>query len=169
MKTEELEAAMTHNRANASKLCANRRDDLESAGNEAIGLALSRFDPNRGFKFLTFASAYIEKAQRMEKKNSRSPVRIPWNASAFFESVPVEDILNLAEDQPEPPDSRVEVVLAGLARLSKRDRAVIRLHFMEGKTLKQIARRQKISTAGAALRVTSALKRLRDAVKNAQN
>ena len=132
--------------------------DLISAGNIGLIKALEKYDPTRGFKFISYAVWWIRQMVLMEIMNNGRAIRIPSNIMqannryrrAYGEDMPDiaklnmysldheygEDAMTLAdtiEDESfSPPDIMIydkSMVQYAIDRLTPRERAVIMLRF----------------------------------------
>lgn len=52
-------------------------DDLFGAGMQGLATAIDRFDPDRGFRFSTYAPFWIRQSVVREIENTARPVRLP--------------------------------------------------------------------------------------------
>ena len=142
---DDISKAMLRNEARARMLCASRADDLVSAGNEGIALAVSRFDESRDLKFSTYVEYYINKAHVSALKGL-APVHIPFNAHVKVESCELSDLIREEEDAFAAQD-RTEAVNASIARLPSKLAKIVRLYFFAGLTMKEISKRKRCSVA----------------------
>lgn len=97
-------------------------DDLRSAAYMGLVDAASRFDPSRGFAFATYARLRIDGEMTDHMRSS------------LFgsETRPLMD----GEDFPAPPEP--ELPLVDLSCLDVRESRIVRLHYFDNRTLKEI-------------------------------
>lgn len=69
----------------------NKLEDLIAAGNIGLVIASRRFEPNKGFKFITFAVWYIRK-YILEFINENEPIWVPINKIKTHKRTPVISI-----------------------------------------------------------------------------
>lgn len=131
---EELNAALVHNRASARRWGCSDIDELICAGHQGIAEAMERFDRSKG-AFITYASVWIRKHQRIALKKLCAPVSIPVNHIGHFDRAPFE----CANDVPAPETNqevegdRFTALYDALAKLPERERAQIQLAFFDGR------------------------------------
>lgn len=133
------------------KVSASLRDDLVSAGNEALVRAGDRFDPSAKVAFTTFAFRAVLgsmlDALRSQSKWSARHVAIDSDEVA----VPASAERQLLAAQ----------VLAALASLPGLPQTLIRAHYLEEETLSAIATRLGMSKTTVSNQLGQALRLLR--------
>jgi len=130
-------------------------DDLVQAGAVGLVRASSRFDPNRGVAFASFATPAVE-GEIARHLRARSRRDVPGDAGGTDGAgEPAGDLEPTAE-------SEARLLLAGgLRTLDQRERQVVFLRFNADMTERQIASRVGISQAHVSRLLDGALIKLR--------
>jgi RNA polymerase primary sigma factor len=169
-------------------------EDLVSEGAIGVMLALDRFDPSRGLKFITFAKLFIKNQMFMAIANMGRPVRIPsWafkqigkgcfdgetksyvlNQTMSFDDIVGEDELTLAEILPDNSEdlgesldakNRHQLVRDAIASLPEKERSIIYDRFIMGETLQTIASKQGVTKCAIGKKEKKILLKLQASVK----
>ncbi len=165
-------------------------DDLIAFGFSGLLEAQHRFDPQRGVRFQTFAyhrvrgamldgvrkmSGLPRRAQDRRKADAQvAPTAAPSSLDKAFARIgasltgPAPLQGRYGDESPESRLLRSESVgelLTALSRLSPRERLLIRRRYFEGCSLDEVARELGVSTSWASRLHTTALAKLRAALK----
>jgi len=169
-------------------------DDLVAFGFGGLLEAQHRFDAARGVRFQTFAYHRVRGAmldgvrkmahlprrahERLRESAETSPTAVPKAAATPLDKVFARLSAGLTTAGPlhgsfgeESPEQKllknesITRLLGALARLSERQRALVREYYFEGRSLEDIARELGISRSWASRLHTSALQELRGALE----
>jgi RNA polymerase sigma factor for flagellar operon FliA len=169
------------------ELCVpSELDDLIAFGFGGLLEAADRFDPSRGVRFQTFAYHRVRGAmldgvrkmadlprrahERFKSEAAEQPTAAPSSLEKAFTRIsatlttasPLQG--RYGDESPEASLLRSESVtclLEGLTRLPPRQQAIVRGHYLEGRSLDAIARELGISRSWASRLHTQALRTLR--------
>lgn len=68
-------------------------DEMVAAGNEGIAIALNKFDPSKGWRFLTYAGWWVFQCQVREKATLTRTVAVPlWKQQALAQIRKVQEV-----------------------------------------------------------------------------
>jgi len=169
-------------------------DDLVAFGFGGLLEAQHRFDPARGVRFQTFAyhrvrGAMLDGVRKMAHLPRRAHERLresaetPPTAVPKVAATPLDKFFarmsaglttagplhgSFGEESPEQKllkNESITRLLGALARLSERQRTLVRGYYFEGRSLEDIARELGISRSWASRLHTSALQELRGALE----
>lgn len=170
--------AMMH----AESLAAGRlpRNEVTSAANYALMKAYERFDYRRGFKFNTYLRPFI-RGEISELWRSKFSGGIPdpslgsrpADSPSFLEGdkIPHEDRVPIVLPEAEELDLmryNVAQLNEALKTLSKKDAALVRMVYKQGKSMADIARQRKVSRAAVQATHTKIMGKLRKLLKKAK-
>jgi RNA polymerase sigma factor for flagellar operon FliA len=166
-------------------------DDLVAFGFGGLLEAERRYDPSRGVRFQTFAYYRVRGAmldgvrkmadlprrahQRLKEEAERTPTAAPSPLDKAFARMsanltsasPLQG--SFADESPESAllkNERIERLLAALAALPPRQRALIRGRYFEGRTLEAVAAELGVSKSWASRIHTQALSALRSVLRD---
>ncbi|MCR5346234.1 MAG: sigma-70 family RNA polymerase sigma factor [Fretibacterium sp.] len=111
------------------------RQDIIQEGMLALIRAVDRFDPDREFRFSTYACYRIrgQMLNMLERSERRAPIPVP------------DDWIQVAHE--EPDDEDWQDVAEGIAHLQGREAEVVSALFFEGKAPRDVAEEQKLDVS----------------------
>lgn len=131
------------------RFCGSRLpvNETTSAANDALMMAVDRFDPERGFRFRSFLIPYIRAAiarcwrsrAPFNFKHDAPPIEVPLDAPHNKTHVEMTEPSTIEQDD---YDGFLKGELAACAEtLPPREKEIIRLHYIEGFNLSEIGKR----------------------------
>ena len=142
------------------------REDLIQAGNEGLMAYARRYDPNRSMHFSTGAIQAIRAKIQREAQKSKV-VRVPEKKvgklaklGALPTTYPLVDLKEKASSGGIPQAEARADIHKMLLKLPARDAKVIRLRYLEDRTLSQVSKRLRIPSPQVKKIETRALKHL---------
>ena len=132
-------------------------EEVVSLGMVGLVMASKKFDPQRGFRFSTYAvRAIYQHMERGAMKNSRkNPTLLPLKECALADPRQPRDRLMQREE-----------VERCLKLLRKSDARLVRWKFLRGKSLREIGDHLGVSDQTICVRLSKAMRRLRELVDN---
>lgn len=94
-------------------------EDLVNEGNEGLIIAAKRFDPNKGYKFITYAIWWIRHHLTLYKTNNSRTIRLPNNKITESITIKKAKLKFEAVNFREPSDSEVEEMFEGKFKTKK--------------------------------------------------
>ncbi len=107
------------------------KSDLISEGNIGLIKAVHRFDPTRGFKFISYAVWWIRQSIRQALSNKSRKIRRPMNVIDAIQKVNKERAKFFSENEREPTDQELaevtgftEAVVKDAKKGKRRDKSI---------------------------------------------
>ncbi|KPU26399.1 hypothetical protein TR13x_10295 [Caloranaerobacter sp. TR13] len=148
---------------------ADLYDDLIQEGYEIILRALKDYDKDKGVHFLGYVKAMLKFHYLNNSRKNKEYISLNQMISSKDDSLELIDLIadeNLLQDEVIIKNEETLNLLKALDKLTKRQKEVITMYYIQDVSLKEISKRLNISYRTAVNIKTSAIKKLRKFIVN---